>query len=212
MKDAYKKILFSIGILLTVVVLMVALKDLARRTIAVPIMYLVWAAGLAFRIFSQHVLWILFLGVGMFILIKSLLNPKSSDREKRKIRTRYPGRIEELAKLVCYANRWNYSRWTLAHYLAELGSDILAFHAQNNPRQIQAQLKEGILEVSPEIQTYFQFGLSRNLTQHKGWFARIRERFTLREHNSDPTISVDPEPVVTFLEHQLETSYDNDKN
>jgi hypothetical protein len=158
-------------------------------------------ADIALRIVSQPILWIVFIFIAAIILVKSLFRPKKSQKIPYRSVTRYPGKAEELTRLIHFARESDYSRWKLAHYLAELTSEILSFRRQCPPEQIREQLQNGTLDIDPEVQVYLQAGIGKKILRQTGFFARIRQRFQPRD--SPSSFDIDPEIAVRFLEHQL---------
>ncbi len=195
-------------VLLLIFFFMVFPKGLAYRTIVVPILYVLWVTELALRIIPQPVVWAIFMVLAFIILVKSLSNPQKSRRRIYKPATRHLGRVEELAKLIQFSRKWSYSRWNLAHHLAELASEILAFRERCTSKQIQERLEDGVLKANWDIRAYFQAGMKKEMSWQTGLFSKIKHWRRSQELRSP--LDLDPENAVHFLEDQLKIPYDNE--
>jgi hypothetical protein len=144
-----------------------------------------------------------------FMAIRSMLRSSSGRRKSRPVRNQRLGRVHELARLIQFARKWQYSRWNLAHYLTDLEMDVLALHGHGDFKEIQQHLRAGTIDMDEEVSAYFQLGLSKYLLpQQKNLITRIKERFGLVKPDESPA-PLDLERVVTFLEHQLEISHEH---
>jgi hypothetical protein len=204
------KIMFGILAVFSAVLLTWLLQDLACKVIVVPILYIFWQADIALRIIPQPVIWIIFIMFGSIILMKSFVSPKKSRKNIWKTTKRYPGRVKELAKLICFAQKWNYSRWNLAHYLAGLASEILAFREQCPREQILKKLENGGLKASQDIRRYFQAGIQKKDIQRNNFFSNLRQG--LRSQKQSSSLEFNLENAIRFLEDQLEGHYDDEND
>lgn len=198
-----QKCLLLIPIVVLTAILMFFLKDLARQLIAVPILYLFWAADVVLQIIPQNVLWGLFLLTGTIILLVSLLyTGRSAEQRVRPANTEHPGRVTELKRLIHFSQKWSYSKWNLAHNLTDLAAEIVAFQERCDVSDIKKQLHAGTYELPDELRRYFQAGHSRNLSTQPGFFARLLRRTPPQE--TDEMLALDPAIVIDFLAHHLE--------
>jgi hypothetical protein len=204
------KIMLAILVVLLAALLAWFLQDLACKLIVVPILYILWQADIALRIIPQPVIWIIFTIVGAIILMKSFVSPKKSRKKIWKTAKRYPGRVKELAKLIHFAQKWNYSRWNLAHYLAGLASEILAFREQCPREQILEQLENGTLKASQDVRKYFQTGIQKKGIRRNNFFSNLRQGLRSQEQSS--SLEFDLENAIRFLENQLEGHYDDEND
>lgn len=203
-------ILLGVVIAILTGICMWLVRDIARRQIAVPLAYVLWVGDIVFRIVSQVAVWTVFLMIVSFMAIRSILRSRSERYTRRPVRTQSLGRVYELTKLITFARKWHYSHWNLAHYVAELETDVLALHGHGDPREIQQRLRAGTIDMDEEVLAYFQLGLSKYaLSEQKSLITRIKERFGLVQP-ADLSATLDLERVVAFLEHQLEISHEHE--
>ena len=202
-----KKIISILLTILLAVLLMWFVQDLARTIVLVPILYLIWVTDLASHTIPQYIIWGLFLLIGSLILGKSLFRPGRIRSKPRETVIEYTGRVEELARIIQFSQKWEYSRWNLAHHLAELASEIFASHGHRSYEHIKKQLEHAKMNLSPEIQSYFQAGLSRKTTQRNRFFSRLRAR--IRSEKQSSSLDLDPERAVRFLEEHMEISHED---
>jgi hypothetical protein len=203
-------ILIGLALAILMGICMWLVRDIARQQIAIPLSYVLWVGDIVFRIVSQVTVWTIFLMVVSFMAIRSLLRSKSGQQKYRPVRKHSRGRVHELTKLINFAQKWQYSHWNLAHYVAELEIDVLALHGHGDPREIQHRLREGAINMDEEILSYFQLGVSKYaLPEPKSLITRLKERcgFVQPAERSAP---IDLERVVAFLEHQLEISHEHE--
>lgn len=189
--------------------LMWLVKDVAKKIIVIPLSYLLWIGDVLFRMVSQSFVWVLFLMIIFIMIIRSVLRSKTGRQDFRPVRKQYFGRVQALATLISFAGKWQYSRWNLAHYLAELETDTLVLHGYGDLREIQQQLREGTLNIDEDSRIYFQFGLLKTpLPPQKSLSTRLKEWFHLSE--PEHPVALNPERAVALLEKQLEIPYEHD--
>lgn len=202
--------MLAILVMLLAALLTWFLQDLARRVIVVPMLYILWQADIALRIIPQPVIWVIFTIVGAIILMKSFFSPKKPRKKICKTAKRHPGRVKELAKLIHFSQKWEYSRRNLAHYLAGLASEILAFREQCSREQILEQLQNGNLKARPDVQEFFQAGIQQKDVQRNNFFSNLRRRLRSQEQHS--LLEFDLENTIRFLEDHLEGHYDDEND
>lgn len=192
-----------IQILILAAFLMWFVQDLARQTIAVSLISLLWGAKLLLYTLPQPLIWGVFLVIGTYILLKSLIPSQLFQSQKQVTVSETHGKVEKLADLIQLANQSEYSRRKLAQYLTTVALDILEFQRQESREQLYHALQTGSLKVNHELQRYFQTVLSKKSSSPSiGWRARIHEKFIAPKQRTP--LDLEPVTIIHFLEHQLE--------
>lgn len=196
-----KKLLFLSIVAGLTVVCALCFEEVAQTFITTPALYVLWVLDLASRTVSQTILWVIFVALATIILARSVIKsgqskPKRSARAHREV-----GRVEELAQMLALAQKWKYSQWRLAHSMAELAAEIIAFRGQFTPEQIQEQFRDGTVETNPAMRAYFQAALTNLNTRQPGVLSNVIRQFRAQEPPSP--LDLDSEQVVRFLEEKL---------
>jgi hypothetical protein len=193
-------------VLLMAAPLVLVLRDFAREAIVVPLLYVLWLGRLLFRSIPQPLLWSLFLTLALLVVARSLGGREGPARGMREAQAESPGRVRVWARRIQLADRGDYSRWRLAHYLRTLILDVLAHRERLTPEQLRRRLETGEVHAPPAVQAYLQAGLMPMPSGPLGLLSRLRQQFRSRAQVSllDPSL----ESAVQFLENQLEVSHD----
>lgn len=191
-----------IQILILAAFFMWFVQDLARQTIAVSLVSLLWGAKLLLYTLPQPLIWGVFLVVGTYILLKSLISSQLFQSQKQIKVSKPHGKVEKLADLIQLANQSEYSRRKLAQYLTTVTLDILEFQRQESREQLYHALQTGNLEIDQELRKYFQTALAkRNVSSSTGLWAKIHERFAAQKQQTP--LNLEPTTIIRFLEEQL---------
>lgn len=178
-------------------------QDLARQTIAVSLISLLWGVKLLLYTLPQPLIWGVFLMIGAYILLKSLIPAQLFQSQTRVLAPETHGKVEKLADLIQLANQSEYSRRKLAQYLTTVTLDILKFQRQESREQLYQALQTGSLEIDQELRQYFQTALTkRNVSSSPGLWTKIHERFAARKQRTP--LDLEPITIIRFLEDQLE--------
>jgi hypothetical protein len=193
-------------VLLMAAPLVLVLRDFAREAIVVPLLYVLWLGRLLFRSIPQPLLWSLFLTLVLLVAARSLGGREGPARGMREAQAESPGRVRVWARRIQLADRGDYSRWRLAHYLRTLILDVLAHRERLTPEQLRRRLETGEVHAPPAVQAYLQAGLMPMPSGPLGLFSRLRHR--LRSRARPSPLDSGLESAVQFLENQLEVSHD----
>lgn len=192
-----------IQMLILAAFLMWFVQDLARQTIAISLVSLLWGGKLLLYTLPQPLIWSIFLILGAFILLKSLIPAQPFQAQKRIHASENRGKVEKLADLIQLAKQSEYSRRKLAQYLRTVTLDILEFERQDSRTQIYHALQSGSLEIDPEVRQYFQTALARkSISPSSGIRAKLHERFAAKKQQTP--LDLQPVTIIRFLENQLE--------
>ncbi|GAK58065.1 hypothetical protein ANT_09560 [Candidatus Vecturithrix granuli] len=192
-----------IQILILAAFFMWFVQDLARQTIAVSLVSLLWGAKLLLYTLPQPLIWGVFLVIGTYILLKSLIPSQLFQSQKGGTVSETHGKVEKLADLFQLANQSEYSRRKLAQYLTTVTLDILEFQRQESREQLYRALQTGSLEIDQELRQYFQTALAKKtVSSSTGLWAKIHERFAAQKQQTP--LDLEPVTIIRFLEDQLE--------
>ena len=198
-----KKKLFLIGCVITMGLLALLLRDLAREGIVIPLMK-------AFRVFDfipQILLWFSFI-LAMFLLACKSLNrwslpvPGIPSRGKN-----FAGRIEVLAGLIRKSRKGIYYKRRLSQYLGKLTLETLAYRERQTREIMKERLRSGTLDIPPEILAYLQAGM-----QWDSASSGKRKKMGTRSVEQGSPLDLDYERVVEFLEREVEDFYGIEKH
>ncbi len=174
------------------------LGDFARDVIAVQITRLYWALGLLFDSMPQFLVWGLFLVVALAAALQSLVGGRWPTRRPRSIPTEEAvGPVRRISHQVQRAEEGVYFQWGLCQYLSRLTLEVLADRTGSSLAELRSQLRDGDLEVPPDVLAYLQQGLRPAFTKPPGVLAWL-----LRRKSIPP--QPDLEAVLLFLETELE--------
>lgn len=155
-----RSVLIPLGLaLLLAILLMPILADVIREIVVIPLLYILWIGQFLIETLPQGAIWTLFV---IFLLIVMLIS--LAGKQRRKIRRPLTTitnqeRIEIWLYLIRQAERDGYFKWRLAQHLQRLTVDTIAHHTDQTSRQTRQQLKQGLLDMPPELQSYFQTSL-----------------------------------------------------
>jgi hypothetical protein len=197
-----KKKLFLIGCVITMVLLALLLKDLAREAIVIPIL----KVFRTFDFFPQILLWFSFVLAMFLIACKSLTRwslPVSGIPSRKK---NFEGRIEVLAGLIRKSHKGIYYKRRLSQYLGKLTLETLACRERQTAEIMKERLRSGTLDVPPEILAYLQAGIQWG----SAYSGRRKKGARLVDQGSP--LDLDYERVVEFLEHEMEDFYGIEKH
>jgi hypothetical protein len=168
-----------------------------------------------YRTIPQPVLWMVFIGIGVLIAVRSLLpNERWSPEEEMLPVSR--GRVQTLRLWIRQAASEIYFDRRLARHLGSLALDIQSHTSGHKvaPGPMKQRL-EG-LDLPPHIREYLKTGQDPMTTgnpepKRLPWPARLLGQARLfRSAETQPAPDVDLEEIVRLLENQLEGRHDTD--
>ena len=198
-----RKRLWFLGLILVLAIPLVwVLKDFAREAIATPLLYVLWIGDLFFQSIPQVLFWALFLASALIVAGRSLIRGKKPAQQEREAETVRKGQVQILARWLHLAAQEDYFEWRLARHLGELTSAVLAQRERTAVARMRKHLRDGELDLPPEVQAYLQTGLTLAFSKSGSPFSRLKLRLRSRIHTAE--LDPGPENVVQFLENQLE--------
>ena len=187
------------GALVVALILAIALQDVIRETLIIPLAYLWWVLGLYYNAFPQMILWICLVVLVLLMLFGSL----SSDVVRKGTVEDEPkplqGPIETLAISLEKAHRGIYIKWQVAHRLGKLGRDLLVQRGDRINAKAIGPLIGRDWHPSKPVDEYLNVGLNGSFADYPNppWpFGRPK-----------PTpLDLEVNEAVGFLEAQVETN------
>jgi len=164
--------------------------------VVVPLLFLWWAAQVVYESIPQALLW------GVFVAIAVLLVAKNFPWSTAPLPPVAPqaglqGRVADWSRWLSKSSRDDYSRWRLAQRLSQLAVEMLAFREQCSPQEISRRLKNGSLDIPPQLRAYLHAGSTPYTPK-----PRLRRRFG-RPAQAVP-LATDPQLVIDYLEDTLQ--------
>ena len=196
-------------VLLLTVPLVLALRDVVREVIVIPLLYVLWMGRLLLRSLPQVLCWSVFLIVAFLLALGSLAQWEGPRRTPRAATGRSSGQVAVWAKRIRLMARGGYTGWYFGRHVEKLIVAVLAYRERLSIREIRRRIKVGDLEAPPEVRAYF--GIVLLPSRHR-WRIGSLSRFSLRPRRRAqgmPPSESGMERVVRFLEDQLEVGYDD---
>lgn len=172
------------------------IRDFMREVIVQPLLLVIWYTTLILRSFPDSFYWILFILIAAFIAVRSLLRGQQADKRRAIGTLTTTGSVSSWARLVQHSSDGGYSQWQLSQSLCKLTWDLLRDERNRSLRRIEQDLQAKTLDLSPEIQAYFEAGLLPYQPASK-----LKRRLGLEE--TDSALNLDPTEVVQFIETKL---------
>jgi hypothetical protein len=164
------------------------------EVVVVPLLFLWWVAQVFYQSIPQALLW------GVFVVIAVLLVAKNFPAGSAPLPPSAPqsvahGRVAEWSRWLHDSRRDDHSRWRLAQKLSLLAIETLAFREQCSPQEIGRQLRDGSLDIPPQVRDYLQAGSAP-------FTPRLRRRFG-QPAQADP-LATDPQLMIDYLEETVQ--------
>lgn len=172
------------------------LREAVVQGIILPILYLLWMLRLLYRALPQPLLWILLItGVLFWALTFVLKNlPPAETRTQPAAPT--VGPVRALAGMLQHESRGVYFKWQVARMLAEIALDLQELRTHTASRTLRLD----DTRLAPQGRQYLIAGLGTS-------FADYPMPGPFQPTHQTP-FDADLDPVLTYLEHQMEMSDD----
>jgi hypothetical protein len=199
-------ILLLVAGLLLVGLLTLAFMATVGASLALPVAYLAWLAGLVFRSVPQWLWWAWFLLMAFVIAAKSFSTRDRGALQPPPNEIVSQGPVRAWTRRVYLATKGSYFRWRLAHDLAELCLSLQAYHDRRGLARYNRREYIEELAAPPQVQAYFRAGLASQPMENPTLFSRLTRWW--RSNASDLPVDLDPQIAVSYLEDQLESRDD----
>ena len=180
------------------------LREIVRRTIVIPVMYLLWQASLLVQSVDSLIWWAAFLTLALALFWKSL------KRQRRQAPPRHAelseaaaGRVGFWVEQLTKAETSRYALWQTQRDLAQIAADIQA-HGQQTPTGQAAQMQAiGSMGAPTGVAAFLNAGLDRP-TAGVGRRTLFGRDSWLRQQNH--TIE-HLQATIAFLEDKVEAGH-----
>ena len=205
----WRRLALVVLILLLTVLLVVLLYGVMREALAPWIAQVYGTIRTYYRMIPQPVLWMVCIGLGVMIAVKSLLlNERWSLEGRRPPASR--GRVQTLRLWIRQAATEVYFDRRLARHLGKLALEIQSHTSGQKiaPGSTRQRLED--LDLPPHIREYLKSGLepmTAGRPEPLGWSWLVG---LFRPPESRPAPDTDLEEIVRLLEDQLEVRHDAD--
>ena len=220
--------IFAAALIVVSIALIFWARDIIREVIVLPLSYIFWVLGIILRVTPQIFFWIVLLLIILQIAWRALVvRKKTADTGARVLVDETPplvasGRAAYWVRKVELLNmsRSAYYSSTFHNALSHLLMDTLSYRYREPPRVIEDQLRNGGLDVPPQVRDYvLSHGYSQEAVYH-GFFHeliqslvdRLRdlwERITGRQDAGAAPVDPQVAFILNYLEEELEVSHDD---
>jgi hypothetical protein len=187
--------------LLLIGLLALVINGTIGEVVVVPLLFLSWAVQVLYQSIHQALLW------GVFVLIAVLLVTRSFPWGSAPLPPAEPqaepqGRVADWSRWLHNSSRDDHSRWRLAQRLSQLAIETLAFREQCSTQEISRRLRDGSLDISPQLRAYLHAGSAPYTPRPR---PRLR-LFTRRAQATAPAdpLAIDPQLVIEYLEDSVQ--------
>lgn len=196
-----RSVVFIVAGLAAALILTFPLRGFVERVIIEPLAYLFWMLGMLYRAVPQLFLWLLLMLGMLYVAVKSFYRqPRQAPPARRRVEQTL-GPVENVARLLARKKTGVYFKWQLARTLSEIALDLqeLSTHARSRDLRFPNGMQT-------EVRKYLDAGLKTSFADYASpGGSLLPERF--RKPQKTP-FDTDLEPVMQFLESQLESKDD----
>jgi hypothetical protein len=196
-----QRFLLGVG-LVAALLLAFPLRGLVEEIIVRPLAYLLWMLELLYRAVPQPVVWVAMLVVMLYLAANSFSRKTPDETLPQKKPERFLGPVENLTRLVVQKENGIYFKWQIARMLSEVALDLQELNEHSRHRELD--FPAGL---DPVVKKYLDAGLNTSFADYPvpGGLLLLPDRF----RKLPPTpFDTDLEPVVSYLESQLENQDD----
>lgn len=171
-------------------------RTFVREVVVIPFLYIFWLGRVLTEFIPQTSLWPVFVLLIFLIMATSFLGHRARRGRVKPAHPPEPGRVERWAFLLARAQNDNYFKWRLGQQLQKLALRAIAHQKGQSIKETRLQLRQGDLNLPPELQTFFEASL-----QPLGYLAANRRFGFWRGRRRPSPLDLDPQRVVAFLEN-----------
>ena len=195
---------------LAALILMFWVRGLAFQVLVVPILYVLWVLRFLLDGLPQQFFWLLAVFFFIRIVFPSLFSARRTLHPSQLPEGGPPeGRVAVWLRRLTLARAGHYSKWGMARNMAKLTTDTLSYQSKITPGEVRERLQHGEYKLSPEAVAYLQSGMSAQPPSTHTQWARFWWRLGLRRKREvQPTLNVDLEQLLIFLENEMEVVHD----
>lgn len=202
------QVLIAAVMLISVGVLTLALRDVVRESVVIPLAYAVWLADLLLKSLPQSLFLAVLVLVSAVVVLRGLLYTPPLPRQfmPRQDRSGFRSRLDFWTRRL---NALDASPFAQEQSAQEMRNLVLrALADQLDPDEVAAAVRNGALAVPPEVGALllnWRDWLSDDAAASHAWWERLREalRPDRRSAAESARINRKLEAVVEFLEAQV---------
>lgn len=208
-----RRLQFGILAVLAALVIAVFLRDAVEMFIIRPVAYLIWWLGIIYPSLPQPVLWILLVMVMLYLTLGNMIGKLEWPFQKREQRKPAPGPVADFATQIEHKSGGIYFKWQIARTLGEIAMDLQSLY-QPERRKLNYDKDK----MSLDVYRYLDAGINKSFSDYPlgesslfdgaiplpDWLP-FSDRF--RSLPSTP-FDIDIEPVISYLESQMENDDD----
>ncbi len=190
------------------------LRDAVEQLILRPVAYLFWWLGRVYRFIPQPALWFAVVLAMLYLTLESVAGKFEWPRLKKKPLRPHLGPVGEFASQIERKSGGVYFKWQVAHKLGEIAVDLQSLHQPVRRRKLD--FVAGSAPIS--VYHYLEAGINQSFSDyplrqgdyilgdlHLPAWLPFPERF----RSLPPTpFDIDLEPVIGYLETQMENNHD----
>jgi len=177
----------------------------------VPLAYLIFIIRLVAISIGQQTLWIAFIILSTLIAVISLAINREEQPQDIPKDKKYPTRLQTWIKTLDQKEQSEYFKWNLAQNLSNLFVEALAYHQGASRDQVLQKLKNGMLDLPPDVLAYLQvsqtpFSQTGLVSYNPGnWYVRIWDSIFKRQtlKTTKSPLDLEPEKIIHYLENYL---------
>jgi hypothetical protein len=178
------------------------LRDAVEQLLIRPAAYLFWWLGVFYRFLPQPVLWFLLILVMLYLTLGSLAEKLHWPGRKNALRAHRQGPVEEFAAQIERRQGGIFFKWQIARTLSEVALDLQELRQHTRRRQLEFDDET----VPVEVRRFLEAGL---MTSFSDYPLPPGPPLPQRFRALPPTpFDLDLEPVIAYLESQLENDDD----
>jgi len=199
-----RRLLILTGAFLSALIIAFLLRDVVERTIIAPLAYLWWVFRLYYSTIPQYILWIVLILLSAFSALSSLLPELRTGMGRKPAPIIIRGQIADFAEWVGKSRRGGvYYKWLIANRLGKTAREILAQRDGHAVSKKFGKLNGRDWHPPQQIDSYLETGLNGSFADYPqpgGWT------------KPQPTpLDVDPQQVIEYLEDEMETRHDGNR-
>lgn len=204
-----KRLLVLVAIVILAIPVAWLLRGFVRDVFLVELGRAIWAARIIFESLPQVVVWAVLVAALLVLAVRALRPRSRTLPGEDQGQVEPQGRVQVLARWIDRGAKSDYFRQSLAHYLAGLAWEVMAYRQHTSSDRLKQRLRAGELNLPPLVGEMLQAGQLPAVPAPSGVFSRLWRRLApagLAGTGSEPEPGWDPalEPLIEFLEEQLE--------
>jgi hypothetical protein len=217
-------IFVGLGLLVLLTALAFSLRDVVREVIVIPLSYLFWVIGIFIDSTPQIFFWLALLLISLLAAGRAIRPNKKAVEVRFRTDSMVPanavGRVGYWVSRVNTLRLGSFYKQNFNQSLNRLLLDMLSYRHHLTTRQVEQAIRNGSLYLPQDIAAFVKSN-TRDLYDAQAniftWiFHAIREWFTLRlgrtPQNTETLLTPEVRRVITYMEEELEVTYEQSGN